>query len=123
MSRKLTVADLLERRERKRQETRAVEVPGLGGELEIRRLPLVRFLELSDRVKEDSTAEELLRAQYDMIYAFCPILHSQELLEGCQVPTDIVPKVFGDDMGAMNTVVNAIAAMYGVESQEDEIKN
>ena len=89
---------------------------------EVRRLPLARFMEISRGVNSEDPAATL-QAQYDMIYAFCPILHEDDLQEhfACDVPTDIVPKIFRENMGSMNLVVDAIGSFY-LEA-EDEAKN
>ena len=129
MGKILNIQDFLAQKERqKRAETETVFVEGLGGEIEIKRLPLATFFDLTTSVDESSSGAELLRAQYDLIYAFCPILHSQELQNAydCKVPSAVVQHVFQDNMDDSNTVTTAITAMYGNKSREqleDELKN
>lgn len=122
MGKKLNIADLMAQKEKVVKKSLWVDVPELGGEIEVRRQPLARFMELSSKVTpEDPVAT--LQAQYDMIYAFCPILHDNALQEHfkCQVPTDIVPKIFNENIESMNLVVNAIGSFY--TESEAEAKN
>lgn len=122
MGKRLSIADLLAQKEKPLKESVWVDVPELGGEIEVRRLPLARFMELSGKVDpEDPVA--MLQAQYEMIYAFCPILHDDELQKvyDCNVPPDIVPKVFRENMESMGTVVSAIGSFY--TEADGEAKN
>lgn len=122
MGKRLTITDLMAQKDKTAPTSVWVDVPVLGGEIEVRRLPLARFMELSRGAKSEDPAETL-QAQYEMIYAFCPILHEDELQNhfGCDVPTDIVPKIFLENTSGMNRVVNAIGSFY-LEA-EDELKN
>jgi len=122
MGKRLTITDLMAQKDKTARTSVWVDVPVLGGEIEVRRLPLARFMELSRGVNSEDPAATL-QAQYDMIYAFCPILHEDDLQEhfACDVPTDIVPKIFRENMGSMNLVVDAIGSFY-LEA-EDEAKN
>ena len=122
MGKKLNIADLMAQKEKVIPLSIWVDVPELGGEIEVRRLPLARFMELSSKVNPDDPVATL-QAQYEMIYAFCPILHEDELQKhfDCQVPTDIVPKIFLENTSGMNRVVKAIGSFY-LEA-EDELKN
>ena len=125
--RKLSLAELIARKEKPLKQTAEVFVPGMGGTVEIRRLPLVEYQELSSAYATAKGGGETLEAIYDMIYAFVPILHSQELLDayGCKgAPTDVVPLVFREDVGDMVAVINAVGALYGDGGEaRDEIKN
>lgn len=125
--RKLSLAELIARKEKPLRQTAEVFVPGMGGTVEIRRLPLVEYQELSSAYATAKGGGETLQAIYDMIYAFVPILHSQELLDayGCKgAPTDVVPLVFREDVGDMVTVINAVGALYGDGAEaRDEVKN
>ena len=121
MGKKLNIADLMAQKEKVIPLSIWVDVPELGGEIEVRRLPLARFMELSSKVAPDDPVATL-QAQYEMIYAFCPILHEDELQKHfeCQVPTDIVPKIFHENMGSMNLVVNAIGSFYTEPEAEEK---
>lgn len=127
---KLTLSDLMKRkeqRERDKTEYKSVYVENLGGELEVKKLPLTKFLDLIDGINEDTGAGESLRVQMDMIYECCPLLHNAELQQAydCTEPTDIVGKVFDDNLTDIMTVVAAIFEFYGMDSADivGELKN
>ena len=126
---KLTLADLLRRKAEKdsKNEVKRVYVESMGGELELKKLPLPKFLEMLDSVNENTGAGESLRIQMDIIYESCPILHNKELQEAyeCVEPTDIVGRIFDDNIGEIMTVLGAIFEMYGMDSGDlvNELKN
>lgn len=113
MGKKLSIADLMAQKEKPVKSSVWVDIPELGGEIEVRRLPLARFMEMSDRIDPDNAAATL-QAQYDMIYEFCPILHDDELQKyyDCKVPPDIVPLILHENTTSMNLIVNAIGSFY-----------
>lgn len=116
----LSIEDLIRKKEEiKPQQVKRVFVERLGGELEIRRIPVTDYWNMTARVDSDDMAA-LLPAQIEMIYAAVPALHDPRLHEayGVDVPTDIVPMVFGEDIGAMAMMAAEIAAMYGDVEQE-----
>lgn len=120
---KLTIEDLLAQKDRQQDDVKTVHLDGLGGELEVRRIPLVKFTDYMERTqKGDSKAT--LEAQYEMIYACCPILHNEQLLEAyeCKDPLDIVPKILRENIMDMNALVTAISSFYGVDL-DDDLKN
>ena len=120
---KLTIEDLLAKKDRRQDDVKTVHLDGLGGELEVRRIPLVKFTDYMDRTQKGD-AKATLEAQYEMIYACCPILHNEQLLEAyeCKDPLDIVPKILRENIMDMNALVTAISAFYGVDL-DDDLKN
>lgn len=126
---KLTLSDLLRRKAAKdsNKEVKRVYVESMEGELELNKLPLAKFLDLLDGINESTGAGESLRIQMEIIYEFCPILHSKELQEAyeCVEPTEIVSKIFDDNIGEIMTVIAAIFEMYGMETGDviDDLKN
>ena len=58
-------------------------------------------------------------------YGLDPLVLDKELQEAydCKVPTDIVMKVFDDDLGEMNRICSRILEMYGLEEVIEDIKN
>lgn len=127
---KLTLSELLakkEQRDRDRVEYKSVYVENLGGELEIKKLPLPQFLDKIGDLNDDTGAGEAMRAQLDLIYDCCPVLHSKELQDAydCIEPTDVVAKVFDDNFSDISLVTAAIFEMYGMDSSDivGELKN
>lgn len=120
---KLTIEDLLAQKDRRQDDVKTVRLDGLGGELEVRRIPLVKFTDYMDRTQKGD-AKATLEAQYEMIYACCPILHNEQLLEAyeCKDPLDIVPKILRENIMDMNALVTAISSFYGVDL-DDDLKN
>lgn len=120
---KLTIEDLLAQKDRRQDDVKTVHLDGLGGELEVRRIPLVKFTDYMERTQKGN-AKTKLETQYEMIYACCPILHNEQLLEAyeCKDPLDIVPRVLRENIMDMNALVAAISAFYGVDLYDD-LKN
>lgn len=120
---KLTIEDLLAQKDRRQDDVKTVHLDGLGGELEVRRIPLDKFTDYMERTQKGN-AKTKLETQYEMIYACCPILHNEQLLEAyeCKDPLDIVPKVLRENIMDMNGLVAAISSFYGVDLYED-LKN
>ena len=120
----LTLEDMIARKETPLQQTAEVYVPCLDGNLTIQRQSLVTYQRAVDAINGAESAEERLRATFEAVYAFCPILHEPALQEayGCKVPPDIVPLVFREDAGSIGAVFSAILALYG-DGVRDELKN
>ena len=115
---KLTIEDLLAVKERPSYEKTTVFLPSLGGELEVVKIPLARYMRMISEAASDD-AEKSLYAQYDLIYACCPLLHDAQLQEAyaCHEPSEIVPKVLQENLGDLNTLTVAITGMYGVNAE------
>jgi len=120
-NKKLNLSDLLARKESRkndRPEYKVVNVPELGGGLEIRRLPLLKFLDMMDGINEYSSPAESMQKQIDIIYESVPLFHNSELQEAyeCAEPTDIVTKVLNENMGALTEILTAIFSFYGMDA-------
>lgn len=120
---KLTIEDLLAQKDRQEVKTKTVHLDGLGGELEVRRIPLDKFTDYMERTQKGD-AKTKLETQYEMIYDCCTILHNEQLQEAyeCKDPLDIVPRVLRENIMDMNALVAAISAFYGVDLYDD-LKN
>lgn len=123
---RLTLEDLIAAKEKPLVQTSEVYVPVLDGTLELRRQSLVTYQKAVSAINRAQTDEEALRATFEAIYAFCPMLHEQALQDayGCKTPPDIVPLVLREDAGSVSAVVEGILAMYGDGSKAREaLKN
>ena len=129
-SKRLTLEALVAKAEQRRQEkfeTHQVEVPSLGGALQLEKIPLTRIASMMDDLGDTSMAANLA-FNVDLIYACCPMLHSKKLLDAYEVlaPTDLVCAVLGDNMAEINRIVTAILDMYGLADAtgiKDAVKN
>ena len=122
---KLSIAELLAKKERKTIQTATVTVPGLGGEIELKKLPLAEYVDLNGAISDARDGQEFMRAAVEEIYAFCPILHAKELQEGCgcKVPTDVVGKLLGDDIADYMAILTAINDLYGMGDQAADLRS
>jgi len=125
---KLTLEDLIALKEKPLTTTAEVYVPALGGTITIQRGSLMDYQRAIDAINSASSTEERVRATFEAIYTFCPILHDPNLhivygtdQEGC-VPPDIVPRVFREDAGSISAVFNGILELYG-DGVRTEVKN
>ena len=120
---KLTLEALLakkEQREAERFAVRRVEVPSLGGTLDLERIPLTRIAAMMDGIGGDSMVDSLA-FDAELIYACCPMMRNRELQAAyeCAEPTDIVFRLLGDNMGEVNLMGSEILKMYGLDSGAD----
>ena len=100
---KLTLEALLakkEQREAERFAVRRVEVPSLGGTLDLERIPLTRIAAMMDGIGGDSMVDSLA-FDAELIYACCPMMRNRELQAAyeCAEPTDIVFRLLGITWG------------------------
>lgn len=121
---RLTIEQLIAKKDHQSPEVKMVHLDSLGGDLEIKKIPLGRYMEMNGRVEKAADMAEVLSIEYEMIYACCPILHSQRLQEAyeCRDPLEIVPKLFDDNLSDLNTIMAEIATFYGVNIGDD-LKN
>lgn len=120
---KLKITDIIKKKEVIQKNFKEVEIPALGGSLEIKKLPLGEFLEMLDDFGEKTTTAEAVRMQCEVIYECIPLLHSAEIQEAyqCGEPTEIVYKILNDDLSEIARIFNEILEFYGMAS--DELKN
>lgn len=120
---KLTLEALLakkEQREASKYEVHQVNIPSLGGCLQLEKIPLARVAALMDQIDGESMAENL-DFNVRLIYACCPMLKNKDLQEAYRVsePTDIVCAVLDDNVGDINLIVSAILSMYGLSDSNN----
>lgn len=121
---KLTIEQLIARKDHRRPETKLVHLDSLGGDLEIKKIDPMRYMDFSDRIEKAEGLGEAVSVNYELIYACCPILHNQQLQDAyeCRDPLEIVPKLLDDNIAEMNQVVAEIATFYGLDLTND-VKN
>lgn len=120
---KLTLNDLINRKAQMKSELRTIDVPALGGSVTVQKLPIGRFLAILDRYSEaNPSIATRLEMCADVIYNSVPMFQKAELQEAydCVEPTDIVVKLFDDDIQAIGKLADEISGFYGITN---ELKN
>ena len=129
-AKRLTLETLVakaEQRKQDRYEMHQVEVPSLGGTLQLEKIPLTRIASMMDDLGDTSMAANLA-FNVELIYACCPMMRNKKLQDAHEVaePTDIVCAVLDDNMADINRIVTAILDMYGLADAtgiKDAVKN
>ena len=86
-SKRLTLEALVAKAEQRRQEkfeTHQVEVPSLGGALQLEKIPLTRIASMMDDLGDTSMSANLA-FNVDLIYACCPMLRNTKLQAAYEV--------------------------------------
>lgn len=128
-AKKLTLEDLIARkaqRDEAKMSFKAVYLEKLGGELTIKKLPLMEMLRLMEGAGDDATLQESLEFEIELIYKCCPLFQDKRLQAeyDCAEPTDVVCRVLDDDIGAVAELAAAIMDFYGMgESIRQQLKN
>ncbi len=91
--------------------------------LEVKRLPLNKVFQLMSGADKLELAEAF-DLNLQLIYESCPILKDKELQEAYDVvePTDIIVKLFDDNIGEINKLALFILAQYGLGEVKDQVK-
>lgn len=125
---KLTLDQLLARkaqREDEKLKVKEIYSEILGGVLVAKKLPLGKFLDLTDLV--GSTAEEGLKANCMLIYECCDIFHNAELIKtfNCAEPYDVILAILNDNVVEIARIAGKIMEFYGYGEKKigEEIKN
>lgn len=127
---KATLEALLERKTQAMNAKMAVKeinVPILGMALTVEKLPLARVLNLIDKYKDDDSLNGKFELYKELIYISVPLFRSAQLQEAYEVaePSDIVTLLFEQNLTAITSLGDKIAAMYGINGAEavEELKN
>lgn len=119
---KLTIDKILQKKAiLETAETKSYYSKFFDAEIDIEDLPLKK---ISDIVSKDY-GDNPLRADFELIYASCPILRNKQLKEKYEIedPIDIVEVVFDHNAGEIQGLAKAILRRYGLESDKaDTIK-
>ena len=104
-----------------------INVPVLGMALTVEKLPLARVLNLIDKYKDDDSLNGKFELYKELIYISVPLFRSTQLQEAYEVvePSDIVTLLFEQNLTAITSLGDKIAAMYGINGAEavEELKN
>ena len=94
----------------------------------VQKLPIEKVIDMLDdfKVVNGSTStKENFEGAIRIIYDSVPMLHDEKLRKGLAEPYDVVPLVFGDNIGAIVDFAQAIIEKFYVTAVEttQEIKN
>lgn len=130
MSKKtVTLAEIIAKRNQSKSDKLQVKYytsETLGTDIEIRKQPLQKYMELSENLSEDDT--NTIDGMNAMIYEFCPLFKTdvKEAMEFYEVaePTDLPSKVLDDQLNEIKDIVEIINNFYGLDKiTDDSVKN
>ncbi len=115
---KLALQDLIAKkmqREQDKTEYKPVYIDELGGSILVKKIPVLRVMEMMDARTDDSMVSNV-EFNVDLAYAACDIFHEKELQEAFRAaePTDVVLAVLDDNIGALSDICAAILSFYGL---------
>lgn len=129
MSKQATLAEIIAKRKQgatDKIQVKYYESETLGMKIEIRKIPLQRYMEISESMSNDdnNTIDEMNK----MIYEFCPLFktNTKEAMEVYEVaePTDLPSAILEDQLNEIKDIIEIINSFYGLDKiGVDEIKN
>ncbi|MBU5427156.1 hypothetical protein KQI41_12090 [Tissierella pigra] len=128
-NRTVTLADIITKRNQSKNDKMQVKYyksEVLDTEIEIRKIPLQRYMELSERLAEDNI--NTIDTMNEIIYECCPIFktNTQEAMEayGVAEPIDLPSVVLEDQLNEIKDIIEVINSFYGLDKiKDDEVKN
>lgn len=130
MSKKATLADIIARKKQgdlDRLQIKHYKSETLGVEIEIKKIPLKKYMDLVGAVDEGNTEGEYIDAINKLIYECCPMFreNTKEAMEVYKVaePTDLPSAVLEDQLNEMKEIMEVINSFYGIDKIEGKIKN
>lgn len=128
-NRTVTLADIITKRNQSKDDKMQVKYyksEVLDTEIEIRKIPLQRYMELSERLAEDNI--NTIDTMNEIIYECCPIFktNTQEAMEayGVAEPIDLPSAVLEDQLNEIKDIIEVINSFYGLDKiKDDEVKN
>lgn len=127
MNKKATLADIIAKKKQGQMDKLQVKYyysKLLDMEVEIRKIPLGRYMELINEAEENT-----IDGMNKLIYECCPMFHDKEYIKeamelyGVSVPTDLPSKVFEEQLDELKAIVEIINSFYGVDKLSDTVKN
>lgn len=130
MSKKiLSLAEIIAKRNQSKSDKMQVKYyysETLGTDIEIRKQPLQKYMELSENLSEDDV--NTIDGMNAMIYEFCPLFkeNTKEAMDayGVAEPTDLPSAVLEDQLNEIKDIIEIINNFYGLDKITDEqVKN
>lgn len=126
---KITLDDLIARKTQGKLDKLQIKYYNseeLGGEIEIRKISLKKYMSLISGIDSDD-GEESLEFMCELIYECCPIFkeNSKQLMEvyECGEATESPLLVLNDNMGEMKEICEIINGFYGLDKIQETVKN
>lgn len=125
----LTLADIIAKRNQSKSDKLQVKYyksEVLGAEIEVRKIPLQRYMELSEDLAEDDI--NTIDSMNALIYECCPLFktNTKEAMDvyGVAEPTDLPSVVLEDQLNEIKGIIEMINNFYGLDKITDEqVKN
>ena len=99
----------------------------LNMNIEIRKIPLNKFMDLAENNENLGSIEGMNRLIYHMCPMFCnaPAAEVKKAMQVYEVgeATDLPSAMLEDNIGEMADIVNIANSFYGLEQLEDLVKN
>lgn len=130
-SKKATLEELLKRKMQSENDRNAffpIKSEKIGLTFMVQKLPIDKVIDMLDDFKfvnGATSTREGFEGAVRIIYESVPLLHDEKLRKGLAEPYDVVPIVFGDNVGAIVDFAQAIIEKFyvGAEGEVAEIKN
>lgn len=126
MSKKATLADIIAKKKQGEMDKMQVKYYSsevLGMDIEIRKIPLVQYMDLIEEVEEGNSIEGMNK----LIYECCPMFreNAKEAMEVYEVstPTDLPSAILEDQLNEINDIIEVINSFYGLDKIDVDIKN
>lgn len=124
-----TLADIISKRNQSKVDKLQVKYyksETLDTEIEVRKIPLQKYMELSENLSEEDT--NTIDGMNALIYECCPIFktNTTEALEvyGVAEPTDLPSAVLEDQLNEIKDIIEIINSFYGLDKiNDDTVKN
>lgn len=126
MSKKATLADIIAKKKQGEMDKMQVKYYSsevLGMDIEVRKIPLVQYMDLIEEVEEGNSIEGMNK----LIYECCPMFreNTKEAMEvyGVAAPTDLPSAILEDQLNEINDIIEVINSFYGLDKIDVDIKN
>lgn len=95
----------------------------LEGQIEVRKIPLKRYMEIAEMYEDDDSLELMNH----MIYECCPMFKEdlKEVMEayGAAEPLDLPSLILEDQLNELKDLMDIINSFYGIDKIPDLVKN
>lgn len=132
MNKKINLNDIIARKKQGEMDKFAVtyfDSEILGGQIEIRKIPLRKFMELQE-ISEEDYMEGLGLTLFECLPMFKDMPEDIMKIYNVSTPSDLSIAVFEDNLGEMVDVMTEINKLYGIKEEEtladkveEEVKN